>query len=146
MGTNVDLQQLVAALGDAVVVCDPDGAIVLWNAAATRIFGFSEAEAIGANLDLIIPERQRGRHWEGYAQTMRSGITKYGTSLLKVPAIDKAGKRLSIAFSVTLINGTDSKPAAIAAVIRDESERFAEERALRARIAELEARAAGTPP
>jgi PAS domain S-box-containing protein len=42
---QLDLAQLFNVLGDALVVADPNGNIVGWNAAATRIFGFSEAEA-----------------------------------------------------------------------------------------------------
>jgi PAS domain S-box-containing protein len=135
----VDTAQLVAAVGDAVVVCDPSGAIILWNPAATRIFGFTEQDALGQSMDIIIPERLRKRHWDGYHETMRTGITKYGTDLLRVPATGKDGRQLSIAFTVALLPGADGKPAAIASVIRDETTRFAEERALRKRLAELEA-------
>ena len=45
---------------------DVHGRIVLWNPAAERLFGFTEAEAVGRSLDLIIPERFRERHWTGY--------------------------------------------------------------------------------
>ena len=135
----IDCTQLVAAVGDAFVVSDASGAIVLWNPAATRIFGFSEQEALGQSMDLIIPERLRKRHWDGYHETMRTGITKYGTDLLRVPAVAKDGRQLSIAFTVALLPARDGTPAAIAAVIRDETARFAEERALRKRVSELEA-------
>jgi PAS domain S-box-containing protein len=139
MSAQVDLQQLVSAIGDAVVVSDISGAITLWNPAAERIFGFTAAEAMGQSMDLIIPERLRKRHWDGYHQTMATGITKYGTDLLRVPAIGKDGRQLSIAFTVALLNSPQGKPVAIAAVIRDETARFAEERALKKRLAELEA-------
>jgi PAS domain S-box-containing protein len=143
---TVDLQQLVHAVGDAVVVVDVKGAIVLWNPAATRIFGFSESEALGQSLDLIIPERQRARHWEGYAKTMSTGTTRYGTSLLRVPALHKDGVPLSIAFTVALLRDADGEIDAIASVIRDETARFNDERALRKRVAELEAKLAVTSP
>jgi PAS domain S-box-containing protein len=136
----VDLSQLVAALADAVVVTDVGGAITLWNPAAERMFGFRASEALGQSLDLIIPERLRSRHWEGFHKTMLTGQTKYGTDLLRVPAVDKGGRALSIAFTVALLHGADGKPAAIAAVIRDETSRFNEERNLRKRLAELEGR------
>jgi PAS domain S-box-containing protein len=141
--TAVDMTALVHAVGDAVVVSDVAGNIVVWNPAAERIFGYTAAEAIGQPLDIITPERFRKRHWDGYHQTMATGITKYGTTLLRVPAIDKAGKTLSIAFGVAMLLGPDGKPTAIASIIRDETARFAEERALRKRIAELEVLAAG---
>ena len=133
-----DTSGLVAAIGDAVVISDADGRIVIWNPAAERIFGFSEAEALGQSLDLITPERHRRRHWDGYAKTMRTGETRYGTSLLKVPSLHKDGRALSIAFTVALLHGVAGEVTGIAAVIRDETERFQEERSLRRRVAELE--------
>ncbi len=138
----VDCEQLVQSMGDAVVVTDGKGDIVLWNAAATRIFGFSEAEALGQSLDIIISERQRGRHWDGYEKTMSSGQTRYGTTLLRVPALHKDGHTLSIAFTVALLKGAQGEVEGVAAVIRDETSRFQDERALRKRITELEARLA----
>jgi len=138
VSTPIDLSQLVAALADAVVVSDVGGAITLWNPAAERMFGLRASEALGQSLDLIIPERLRSRHWEGFHKTMLTGQTKYGTELLRVPAVAKGGRPLSIAFTVALLPGADGKPAAIAAVIRDETSRFNEERSLRKRLAELE--------
>jgi PAS domain S-box-containing protein len=143
MTAPVDMNALVQAVGDAVVVSDVSGKIVVWNAAAERIFGYTPAEALGQTLDIITPEKFRKRHWDGYHQTMATGVTKYGTTLLRVPAIDKAGKSLSIAFGVAMLLGPDGKPSAIASIIRDETARFAEDRALRKRIAELEVLAAG---
>jgi len=137
--SNIDLEQLVAGAGDAIMVCDAEGAIVLWNRAAERIFGFTEAEALGRSLDLIIPERQRGRHWDGYRTTMATGITKYGADLLRVPALHKDGHTLSIAFTVSMLFSADHEVTGIVAIVRDESVRFAEERKLRARLVEVEA-------
>ncbi len=139
MQTNVDLAALVAAVGDAIVVCDAKGDITLWNPAAERMFGFTAAEAVGRSLDLIIPERLRGRHWDGYRKTMESGHTKYGADVLRVPAIDKAGASLSIAFTVALLFDDAGRVSSIISVIRDETSRFQEERKLRKRLAELEA-------
>lgn len=142
MGSSIDFEQLVRGMGDAVVVSDAQGAIVVWNAAATRLFGFSEEEALGRPLDLIIPDRLRGRHNEGYAKTVETGITRYGTSLLKVPALHKDGRQLSIAFTVALLTGAQGEVQGVAAVIRDDTARFNEDRAMRRRIAELEQAAA----
>jgi PAS domain S-box-containing protein len=144
MASSIDFEQLVNSIGDAVVVADTRGAIVVWNAAATRLFGYTEGEALGRTLDLIIPERQRDRHNEGFAKTARTGQTRYGTSLLKVPALHKDGHTLSIAFTVALLTGADGQVNAIAAVVRDETARFNDDRALRKRLAELEAKLAAT--
>lgn len=142
MSQGIDFTQLIAAAGDAVVVSDAGGAIIVWNPAAERIFGHSEAEALGQSLDLITPERQRQRHWDGYAKTMRTGVTRYGADVLRVPAIHKDGRSLSIAFTVGLLHGADETVVGIAAIIRDETKRWADERQMRQRLAELEARVA----
>jgi PAS domain S-box-containing protein len=119
-----------------VIISDIAGVITTWNPAAERMFGFTESEAIGATLDIIIPERQRQRHWSGYQKTMQSGITRYGTSLLKVPALKRDGSSISIAFTVALLPGDNGTPASIVAIIRDDTSRFNEERALRKRLAD----------
>ena len=142
MHADVDLNALIAAIGDAVMVCDAQGAITLWNPACERLFGHAEAEVLGKTMDMIIPERLRKRHWDGYEKTMATGITKYGHDVLRVPAVDKQGNSLSIAFTVAMLYGADGKVSAIASIIRDETARFNEERALKKRVAELEAQAA----
>ena len=133
---------MVQAFGDGVIACDVAGTVVFWNAAATRIFGFSETEAVGQSLDLIIPPRQQQRHWDGYHKTLATGQTRYGNDVLRVPAVHKEGKPLSIAFTVALLHDAQGKVAAIAAVVRDDTARWAEDRALKARLRELEAAAA----
>lgn len=142
MTNHIDLHALVHSLGDALMVCDAQGAIRLWNPACERMFGFTQAEVLGQTMDMIIPERLRGRHWEGYHKTMATGVTKYGTDLLKVPAVDKQGRAMSIAFTVSLLHGPDGKVSAIASVIRDETQRFNDERALKKRLADVEAQLA----
>ncbi|MBV0881967.1 PAS domain-containing protein [Noviherbaspirillum sp. L7-7A] len=139
METSIDFEQLLKAIGDGVVVADARGNIIFWNAAAERIFGFTEQEAIGKSLDLIIPERQRQRHWDGYQKTMDTGQTRYGHDLLRVPALHKEGRPLSIAFTVAMLYTPDHKVSAIVAVVRDETARWTDERDMRKRIAELEA-------
>jgi PAS domain S-box-containing protein len=142
MRPTIDFEQLVRSMGDAVVISDAAGVIIVWNAAATRIFGFSEEEALGRPLDLIIPERLRGRHNEGYEKTVASGVTRYGTTLLRVPALHKDGRTLSIAFTVALLSGAQGQVEGVAAVIRDETQRFNDDKALRQRLAALEQAAA----
>lgn len=138
----IDTSELVHAIGDAVIVSGADGAITLWNPAAERMFGFTPDEAMGQSLDIIIPERLRKRHWDGYHETMRTGETRYGTQLLRVPAVHKDGRAMSIAFTVALLSGGGDQPHSIVAVVRDETARWEQERVLHKRIKELEARKA----
>jgi PAS domain S-box-containing protein len=143
MDTQIDYKALVASIGDAVIVSDVAGNVVLWNAGAERLFGWTEAEAMGQRMDMIVPERLRQRHWDGYDKSMATGQTKYAHDVLRVPAVDKAGRALSIAFTVFMLFGADGKPTACGSVIRDETDRFAQDRALRKRVTELEAQVAG---
>jgi PAS domain S-box-containing protein len=142
MKTTIDCQQLVAAVGDAIIASDASGAIVLWNPGAQRMFGYTEAEALGQSLDLITPERLRNRHWEGYHKSMATGTTKYGNDLLRVPATHKDGRAMSIAFTVAMLFTPENKVDAIVAIIRDETVRFNDDRALRKRLTEAEAKVA----
>ena len=146
MISTVDCQQLVAAVGDAIIASDASGAITLWNPGAVRMFGYSEAEALGRSLDLITPERLRKRHWDGYHRSMETGITKYGNDVLRVPATHKDGSAMSIAFTVAMLFDDAHKVSAVVAVIRDETARFNDDRALRKRLAELEAQVAAQAP
>jgi PAS domain S-box-containing protein len=142
MKTAVNLEQMVSVIADAVVVADREGRIALWNPAATRLFGYSEDEALGQPLDLITPERLRTRHNAGFAHSMQTGTTRYGEQLLKVPAIHRDGHTLSIAFTVAMLVDNRGAVTGVVAVIRDESARFKAEREIAARLASLEQRGA----
>ena len=139
MKQALDLPAFVDAAADAIIAAGADGGIIFWNPAATRIFGFTETEALGQSLDLIIPARFRARHWEGYRQVMETGKTKYAVDVLRVPATAKDSRALSIAFTVTLLDASDGGRI-ITAIVRDETTRWNEERELKRRLAELEER------
>jgi PAS domain S-box-containing protein len=134
------LARLVGGCPDAIVYADATGHIRFWNAAATRIFGFSATEAIGTRLDLIVPERLRGRHWEGYDKVMAGAESRYGEgALLAVPALHKDGRQISVEFTILPMHDDDGRLAGIAAFMRDATARFEEMRALRRELAALKA-------
>jgi len=130
--------RIVHHAADAIIVADAGGKIQLWNAGAERLFGYSAAEALTQSLDIIIPETQRKRHWDGYQHVMDTGVTKYGTQLLRVPAVRKDGRRVSIAFTVGLLKDAGGSVEGIFAVMRDDTERWETEKELRRRVADLE--------
>ena len=138
MSIAINFETLLSQIGEAVIISDRDENILFWNASAERIFGYSQDEALGKALCIITPERFRERHSKGYFHTMETGKTKYGNTLLRVPAIHKDGRFISIAFSVTMIFDEQDQPVAIAAIIRDETERFQEERKLKEKLATFE--------
>lgn len=132
-------QRIVEEAQDAIIYADREGTIRLWNTSAETIFGYTAAEALGQSLNLIIPERLRPRHWDGYHRVMATGETKYGRELLSVPGMRKDGTRLSLEFSIAMLRDEAGALMGIAAILRDISERFERDRALRTRLAELEA-------
>lgn len=131
-------QKIIEQAPDAVLYSDREGLIRLWNRGCELIFGFTAEEALGQSLDLIIPEKLRARHWEGYYKVMASGESRYGTDLLSVPALHKDGHQLSCAFSIVMLKDDDGKPLGVASIMRDNSAVFAREKALKKQIATLE--------
>jgi PAS domain S-box-containing protein len=136
----VDPRRILDGSPDAILIADREGKVRYWNAAAERVFGFPAAEAVGASMDLIIPERLRGRHWDGWETTMRTGVTRYGEGqLLAVPALHKDGRQLSIEFSIQLLQDGGGRIEWVVALFRDVTERFQREKALRAQLKALQA-------
>jgi PAS domain S-box-containing protein len=141
LGSPVDLYRaLVEGCPDAIIVADREGVIRFWNAAAEATFGHTASEVVGQSLDVIIPEPLRARHWAGYDGVMASGETKYGADLLKVPALHRSGRRLSIEFRVSLLRDDHGAVAGIAAFLRDVTAAWQEQQELRKRLAAAEGR------
>jgi PAS domain S-box-containing protein len=132
-------QHIVGSAPDAIIFADQEGVVRLWNAGAERIFGYSAAEAVGQRMDMIIPDRLRSRHWDGYERVMETGVTRYGTELLAVPALRKDGSQISIEFSISLPRDASGKPLGAVAIIRDVTDRWNQQRAQQKRLTELEA-------
>jgi PAS domain S-box-containing protein len=138
--------QIVVGSPDAILYAERDGVIHYWNAAAEAIFGFTAAEALGQSLDIIIPERLRARHWEGWDKVMESGVTRYGArETLSVPATRKDGSTLSVDFSIQLLKDEAGKVIGSAAILRDVTARFQREKALGQKLKELQAKVGGKP-
>lgn len=118
---------------DAIIYADRSGVIRFWNAGAARIFGFSRDEAVGQSLDIIIPERLRRRHWDGYRRMMESGQSRHRPDeVLSVPAHTKSGQTISIQFTVAPVHDRDGALAGIVAMLRDVTATFQELKRLRA--------------
>lgn len=131
-------REIIEQAPDAILFSDREGRIRLWNRGCELVFGYSEAEALGQSLDIVIPENLRARHWEGYFKVMETGQSAYGTKLLSVPALHKQGHQLSCAFSIVLLKDDSGKPAGVASIMRDVTDAWTREKALKERITALE--------
>ena len=134
-------RQIVEGSPDAVILGDAGGIIRLWNAGAEAVFGYTSAEAIGHSMDIIIPERLRGRHWDGYRRVMATGSSRYGAGdLLAVPAIRKDGGGISVEFTIQMLKDEAGRITGLVAILRDVTKRFQREKELGRRLKELEAK------
>lgn len=131
--------QIVNEAHDAIIMADREGIIRLWNKGAELVFGFSPAEALGQSLRIIIPENLRERHDQGYRKVIQNGDSKYIHELLAVPALQKDGRRISVEFTMILLRDDQGQILGAAAIIRDVTTRWEKERALKRRLADLEA-------
>jgi PAS domain S-box-containing protein len=139
-------ERLVADCPEAIIYADAEGRIRFWNDAATRIFGFTEVETLGKSLDLIVPERLRARHWQGYDHVMKGGESRYGAGdLLSVPARHKDGRQISVEFTILPFHSESGAMLGIAAFLRDVTARFEEIRALRRELAALKGHGSEKP-
>jgi len=59
---------ILSLSADAIISVDAEQRITLFNEGAEKIYGYSEAEAIGASLDMLIPERFRAVHRQHVAR------------------------------------------------------------------------------
>jgi PAS domain S-box-containing protein len=131
------IEAILETVSDAIIAADAGGFISFWNPGAVRIFGFTAEEAVGSSLDLIIPESLRARHWAGYNRLMATGESRYGQGdLLSVPGLTKDGRRISVEFTIVLLNDERRKPVGTAAILRDVTKRFEEARELRRQLTE----------
>jgi PAS domain S-box-containing protein len=123
---------------DAVVFAGPDGVIQVWNQAAAAMFGFSAADAIGKNLDIIIPEQFREQHWTGFDRALAAGDTKYRGQSLPTKALKASGDTFYVELSFAIIHDDSGAVIGALAHARDITERFERDRASRRQLRELQ--------
>ena len=116
---------------DALIYADRDGRIVRWNQAASRVFGFSSDEALGASLDLIIPERLRQAHWAGYHAALAAGSMKLAGKPTLTRGVHQSGRKLYVEMTFALVRDDSGAAIGSVAMARDVTEKVEQERAAR---------------
>jgi PAS domain S-box-containing protein len=130
-------EAVLSTSSDAIIAADKEGSIRFWNPGAERIFGYSSGAAIGQSLDIIIWERLRKHHWDGYYHVIKSGESRYGHGdILAVPGVTKDGAGVSIEFTIVPLPDGADRLIGLAAIMRDVTKRFEEIRVLKQKLAE----------
>lgn len=133
---GADIYRLaLESVQDAVMVADRDGIIRLWNRGAEVLFGFTAQEAIGSPLSLLVPEKFRRAHDEGFRHAMASGHLRTEGRVLTTRSLQKFGGRLYVAFTFGLIKDAAGVAQGVVAVGRDVTAEHLEEVANKLRAA-----------
>jgi PAS domain S-box-containing protein len=132
-------EALVEQIADALIFADREGRIQVWNAAAEAVFGYPAEEVLGRGLDVLIPERLRAAHWDGFDAAVQAGRLKHGREPTTTRSRHRDGRDLYVDLSFALLKDGDGHVLGSVAVARDVTERFQAQKASRRRIAELEA-------
>jgi PAS domain S-box-containing protein len=122
---------IVEQAQEAIIFADRDGIIRLWNRGAEIVFGYAAAEAVGQSLDLIVPERFRKAHNEGFSKAIRTGVTRNDGRVLTTRAQNKFGSRLYVDVSFGLVKDESGAVTGAFAIGRDATARHLEEVARR---------------
>lgn len=130
---------ILRSMPEALIFSDLKGVIQVWNGGAEKVFGWSAAEAVGQSLDLIIPERMRKAHWEGFDQAIARGGVKPGRTSMITRSLHKTEEFIYVDMSFEMVRDETGQMLGSLAVARDATKRFNEEKALRKQLAELAA-------
>ena len=134
---DLGTDELLESVRDAVVVVDArSGRIVLWNAAATKTFGYSSSEALEHSWTVIVPERFKAQCEAGMARYRDTGHGPYIDShvVLELPAACKDGKEITIEIALSpmsLSHNVENRGRLVLAIIRDVTERKGVEKAIK---------------
>jgi PAS domain S-box-containing protein len=123
-------ERIIDQAADAIIYANRLGFIIRWNPAAAALFGFSAEDALGQNLDLIIPEHLRASHWRGFEAAITKGTIKLQGRPTLTRALHKSGRKLYVEMTFAIVNGeAEGEVLGAVAMARDVTDRVERERA-----------------
>jgi PAS domain S-box-containing protein len=115
-------RQIVETALDAVITIDRDGAITGWNAQAEKIFGWTQAEAVGRPVEeTIMPQGYRDAHKRGLARYLATGEARVLGRRIELTALHRDGHEFPVELSITPTRSGDA--VTFSAFVRDITER-----------------------
>jgi PAS domain S-box-containing protein len=111
------LRELLEAAPDAILEVDRDGRIVLLNAVAEKMFGYSREELLGQPVELLIPFDLRGRHEQHRSAYKSHPTTRPMGSGLDLYAQRKDGTRFPVEISLSPVKSDEG--LRVSAIVRD---------------------------
>ncbi|MGY2065474.1 SpoIIE family protein phosphatase [Blastococcus sp. SYSU DS0619] len=122
--SGVPAATLLAALPDTVVVAGGDGRIAYVSPAVTVLLGHDPAALVGRPLQVLMPERLRSGHNDGFSRYRATGVGKLVGATTQLPALHAAGHEVAVDLTlsrVTPTEGASPDDALVVAVLRDAS-------------------------
>jgi PAS domain S-box-containing protein len=132
--SELKYRSLIQSALDAVVGADVLGNIISWNRGAETSFQYTEAEAVGQSLTILIPERFRSQHLAGMARVALLGESKMAGKVVKLVGLRKDGSEFPLEMAMSTWN--DGASLFFTSILRDISEREKAQEALEAKVVE----------
>lgn len=127
LGQESLLNAIIASSVDAIVTVDMDGIITSWNPAAERIYGYSAAEAIGRNIDMLTPSDRRQEINELMDRIARGEPVE----VFDTVKLDKSGKPIDISLTMAPVRDPQGVVVGVSRIARDVTRKKAADRRLR---------------
>lgn len=128
--SEIKLSKITEVAQDAIVMIDNEGSITFWRGGAQRIFGYTEAEAMGQNLhQLIAPMRYHAAHHKGFAHFQNTGEGAAIGKTLELVALHKDGHEIPVELSLSAVKINELWCGV--GIVRDISERKEADQALK---------------
>ena len=104
-------------MSNPTLTVDTTGVVIAWSRDAETLLGYSESEALGQSIELIMPEHLRGRHHAGFRRFVQTGVSTL-PEITVSPMIHKNGETKRLQISVKAVRDDGQKIVAVQATIR----------------------------
>src|SRR6201987_4757704 len=119
---------VIESSDDAIATGTLDGIIVSWNTGAQKIYGYTEAEAVGKPISMLVPP-ELPEEENKILETLKSGDRIEHFETVRVT---KTGRRINVSLTISPIKDSTGRTVGISGIARDITERKLAEEALRA--------------